>query len=162
MLKLKIQNSKKYTCCHRLNFVKTMMSVFSFTQKRHRPETVRNGLRTSHVGAFTHRHVQIFFFFLKVSNFLLHTTNFNGQPPNGNSPEIINYPDISVITIIIICRFKDWYLVVAHPNTIGEKIPTSLKRTYILYFSKAHLSNTYGVSLSQNLKITKIKWQPLL
>ena len=99
---------------------------------------------------------------MKVSNFLLHTTDFNGQLPNGNSPEIISYPDISVITVIIIFRFKVGYLVVAHPNAIGEKIPISLKRTYIFDFSKAHLSNTDEVSLSQNLKITKIKGQPLL
>ena len=99
---------------------------------------------------------------MKVSNFLLHTTNFNGQPPNGNCPEKNIYPDISVITIIIIFLFKDGYLVVAHPNTIGEKILISLKRTYIFDFSKAHLSNTDEVSLSQNLKITKIKRQPLL
>ena len=99
---------------------------------------------------------------VKVSNFFLHTTDFNGQPPNWNSPEIINYPDIPVITVIIIFRFKDGYLVVAHPNTIGEKIPISLKRTYIFDFSKAHLSNTDEVSLSQNLKITKIERQPLL
>ena len=101
-------------------------------------------------------------FSVMVSNFLLHTTDFNGQPPNGNSPEIINHPDISVITVIIIFRFKVGYLVVAHPNAIGEKIPISLKRTYIFDFSKAHLSNTDEVSLSQNLKITKIKGQPLL
>ena len=99
---------------------------------------------------------------MKVSNFLLHTTNFNGQPPNGNCPEKNIYPHISVITIIIIFLFKDGYLVFAHPNTIGEKIPISLKRTYIFDFSKAHLSNTDEVSLSQNLNITKIKRDPSL
>ena len=36
MSSIKIQNSKKYTCCHQRNFVKTMISVFSLGRWRHR------------------------------------------------------------------------------------------------------------------------------